>query len=155
MTAVVIHSEPLVSPGFALEFKSRESKYLAVDDEAGSLRDLVVERLRGLVGFVRLPVDARRSGLARAPIEIGDEGSANSLSTRRRVTEEIQQIADGRDRCCRAMEKIMRQSDQPAAAFGDQCMHRLISVEEADPRHLRDLGRQRGLARAAVERVVS
>ena len=41
------------------------SKHFAIDHEAGVFSDFVVELHRGVIGPVRLPVDARRSGKLR------------------------------------------------------------------------------------------
>src|SRR5579864_17558 len=96
------------------------SKYLAVDDEAGALGDLVVQRLRGVVGLVRLPVNARHARLARLLVDLADQRPANSLSARGSIGEEILQVTNRRDRGGRAMEEIMHQPHQLLAAFGDQ-----------------------------------
>ena len=54
-----------------------------------------------------------------------------------------------------AVEEIVREAEQFPAALRDQPMHRLIGIEEARPRHSRDVGGKRGRTRAAVKRVVS
>ena len=70
--------------------------------------------------------------------------------------EQILQIAGRLDRRGRAVKQVMRQPEQRAVAFGDQRMHRLVGIEESAAQVIaRDLGRQRGRARAAVERVVA
>src|ERR1700728_619468 len=131
------------------------SKQLAIDDEAGTLGELVVKALRGAVGLMRLPVNPRGASLARIFIDLADEGAADALSPSRGVGEEILQIADRRHRGRGAMEQVMRQANQAIAVFGDQRMHRLIDIEEARPRHAGDFGCKCAHTRAAVKRVVS
>src|ERR1700722_1770078 len=66
------------SPGAA----ASASKQLAIDDESGALGELVVKPLRGVIGLMRLPVDARRPGQTRVLIDFADEGAADPLSAR-------------------------------------------------------------------------
>src|SRR5689334_12634325 len=49
------------------------SQQLAIDHEAGPLRDLVVEPHRGVVGLMGLPVDARTSGVRGLFVDAVDQ----------------------------------------------------------------------------------
>src|SRR5258708_5158012 len=53
------------------------------------------------------------------------------------------------------MKEEMRQAEQLTRLFRHQRIHRLISIEEARPRYFRRSVRQRRLALAAVESVVT
>src|ERR1700692_5074699 len=70
------------------------SEQLAVDDEPGALGDLVVERSRGEVGFVGLPVDARRSGELCLPLNALDQRATDAFAARGLGGEQILQIAE-------------------------------------------------------------
>src|SRR5271168_3865267 len=104
------------------------SKQLAIDDESGMLGDLVIERSRGEVGFVGLPVDARRSGEPCLLINPLDQRATDAFAARGLRGEQILQIAQRLDRGGAAVKEIMRKPEQFAAALGDKAVHGLVSV---------------------------
>jgi len=69
----------------------------AIDNKAIPLRHLVVERPCGRVGLVRLPVDARRAGVARALIDRLDQRPADAAAARCLHGEQVLQVADRRE----------------------------------------------------------
>src|SRR5690606_38721569 len=89
------------------------SEQPAIDEEAGAFRNLVVELHRGRVRLVGLPVDARRAGLAGALVDALDEGAAHARAARRRIREQVLQIAARRNRRRAAMEQIMGKPEEP------------------------------------------
>src|SRR6185437_13521796 len=92
------------------------SNILAIDDESKMRGDLVVERSRGAVGLVGLPVDARRTGKPRLLIDALDQGAADALATRGFRREQILQVAYRLDHGGAAMKEIVREAEQFAAA---------------------------------------
>ena len=56
------------------------SEQLAVDDEAGAFRDLVVQALRGGVGLMCLPVNPRRARVLGAFIHAMDQRRPHALA---------------------------------------------------------------------------
>src|SRR5437868_5025874 len=131
------------------------SKQLAIDDKSGALRELVVKLHRGVVGLVGLPIHTPTTGIPRLFVDAVDQGPADAFAARGQACEQILQVAHRLDRGGAAMKEIMRQSEQLAAALGNQRMHRLIRVEEARPGHRGDVARERGRPRPSVKRIVS
>src|SRR5436190_10364030 len=97
---------------------------LAVLDEARPLGDLVVERLRGLVGLVRQPVQAAGAGRACGGLDGRNQRTPRAAAAYRRLDEQIFEIAIADRRPGRAMQQIVREPDQFAVALGDQRMQR-------------------------------
>src|SRR3954451_1666314 len=110
------------------------SEDLAIDDEAGTFRDPVVQALRREIGLMRLPIDARRSRELGALVDAMDQRRGDTLAARGLKREQILQIAGWLDRGGAAMKQIVRQPEQAAVALGNQRMHRLVRIEEALPR---------------------
>src|SRR5260221_3728620 len=123
---------------------------LAVDDESRALRDLVVEPHRRRVRLVRLPVDARRTGLARLRVDRLDQRAPDTLAARRLAGEEILQIAGRSDHRRAAMKDVMDEAEKLLVELGDQGVNGLVGIEEARPRHLGDRRGNRALVKAVI-----
>src|SRR5438309_1496171 len=91
------------------------SEQLAIDDESGMLRHLIVKLHRGEVGLVGLPVHARRSGKPCAFIDAMDQRSAHALTAGGFGGEQILQIADGLDSRGAAVKQVVCQAEQLSA----------------------------------------
>src|SRR6516225_5262268 len=98
------------------------SNLLAIDDESLVLGDLVVKRARGAVGFMRLPVDARRADEFCLLVHGFDQRAADALAARGLEREKILQIADRLDHRGAAMKQVVREPEQFAAAFSDEAV---------------------------------
>src|SRR5262245_36260035 len=101
------------------------SKLLAIDNKALMLGELVVERARGGVGLMRLPIDARRAQEFGLLIDALDQRASDALATRGFRREQILQIAQRLDQCRAAVKQVMRQPQQFAATFGNEAIDRL------------------------------
>ena len=65
------------------------------------------------------------------------------------------QVTYRRNRCCVPVKNVVREPDEFAVTFGDQTSHWLIPIEEARPRRLRNLERERRRSDALVESVIA
>src|ERR1700677_3185879 len=65
------------------------SDVFSIDDESGTLGDLVIQLHRRAVGFVGQPVDARYAGKCRLPVDGADQSPSDALAARRGIGEEV------------------------------------------------------------------
>src|SRR3954468_8382899 len=100
--------------------RSRGSEDLAIDDEPGTLGDLVVQALRRDVGLMRLPVHARGAGELRALVDAVDQRRADTLAACGLGREQVLQIAGWLDRGGAAVKQVIRHPEQAAVTLGDQ-----------------------------------
>ena len=70
------------------------SDVLAIDHEAGVIGDVIVKPHRGLVGLVRLPVDARRARQPGLLVHGFDQHFADALAAQCGVGEQVLQVTD-------------------------------------------------------------
>jgi hypothetical protein len=113
------------------------SHVLAILNEFGECRDLVVEGTRPGVGLTCVPVDTTCSPGLGAHTDGLNHGPTDTPSARNLNREHVLQIADGAELCSRTVKKVVNKADHRLSVLGDQRMHRLKAIEETPPRHLR------------------
>src|SRR5262245_63847388 len=84
-----------------------KSEQLAILNETGSLRHLVIEHAGGRVALLREPIDAARTALARVLLDRFDQGAADAEIAWCWRDEQILQLAIVADRPARAEKQIM------------------------------------------------
>ena len=130
------------------------SELMRVDDKAKMLGELVIQCTPGSVRGLSLPVNSRTPTLTGRLVHRLNQASPDATTSNVFGREEILQIADITQSGCAAMEHIVRETNEMAGPFRNDCLHRLGRLEEPFPRGLSDLfGKCRGAA-AVVEGVV-
>jgi len=130
------------------------SELMRVDDKAKMLGELVIQCTPGSVRGLSLPVNSRTPTVTGRLVHRLNQASPDTTTSNVFGREEILQIADITQSGCAAMEHIVRETNEMAGPFRNDCLHRLGRVEEPFPRGLSDLfGKCRGAA-AVVEGVV-
>ncbi|CAM2138133.1 hypothetical protein PT2222_100135 [Paraburkholderia tropica] len=133
----------------------RASNVLAIHDEAGLHRDVVVKAHGGVIRLVRMPVDARRVRGLRMRVHRFDQRASYALAAHVRRREQILQIADRTVERGAAVIDEMHETDHALALERDERVHGFVAVEEARPRGTRDRLGQRRRARTLVEVVIA
>src|SRR5215472_9637436 len=100
---------------------------------------------------MRMPIDTRRARRLGAIVDGFNERPPHPFAAQIRRGEEILEIADRLDEGGAAVEEIMHEAHELAAAFGDERVDRLVAVEEARPGALRHLERKRRRPDALIE----
>src|SRR5258707_13007462 len=95
------------------------SQFLSVLHEARPLRDLIIELLRGLVGFVRHPVEPACAGVTGGGLDRRNQRTPHAASAGRRFDEKIFEVAVADPRPGRAIEQIMCEADHTSTPLAD------------------------------------
>jgi hypothetical protein len=83
---------------------------LAIHQEPGFLRDLVIEPHRRGIGFVGVPIHSAAACAFRLPIDLFDQRAAYSFASCPFGSKQVLQVADRLDRDRRAMKEEVRQA---------------------------------------------
>src|SRR6476620_6092648 len=126
------------------------SQFLSVLHEAPPLRDLIIELLRCLVGFVRHPVEPACAGVTGHGLDRRNQLTPRATAAGRRFDEEIFEVAVANLCPGRAMQQIMREADQPSAALGYESAEGFERIEETPPRRVGDIGGKAGLIEGQI-----
>src|SRR5215470_2820345 len=127
------------------------SKQLAILDEAGALRQGVVELARDGVGLVGEPIDPARTLGPRPLLDRRDQRPSEPQLARLLGDEQVLEIAIVADGPARAMKEVVHDAAQLAIHIGAEHAHRLRRIVQARPGHGRGLVRNDDL----VERLIA
>src|SRR5262249_38607810 len=115
------------------------SEKLAILDEAGALRQLVVERSGGRIALVGEPIDAARTRAARALFHRRDQRTPESQMARVFGDEQVLQVAVVANRPARAVEEVVPDAAKAPAYIGAEHGHRFRRIVQARPGYRRGL----------------
>src|SRR5215469_9331185 len=119
------------------------------------LCDLVIQCTPGLIGSLRVPVDAGTPGVASCLVHSLDQTPPDATTSSMLGGKEILQVADIVQSGGTAMKHVVRDANELVGLFRNDRFYWLESVEEPLPRGSSDLFvKCRGTA-SAVERVIA
>ncbi len=127
---------------------------MRVDDKAKMLGELVIQCTPRSVRGLSLPVNSRTPTVTGRLVHRLNQASPDATTSNVFGREEILQIADITQSGRAAMEHVVRETNEMAGSFRNDCLHRLGRVKEPFPRGLSDLFGKCGGVAAVVEGVV-
>src|SRR5579863_6223966 len=119
------------------------SEQLAILDEAGAVRQRVVEAARNGVGLVREPMNAACAGRARGLVYCLDQRAAQPELARALGHEQILQIAVVADRPAGAVIDVVHDAEKLAVDGAAKQPHRLLRIVQPRPGRVVGLLRHR------------
>src|ERR1700704_666562 len=115
------------------------SKKLTILDEAGTLRQPVVERAGVRIGLMGEPVDAARARGPCSVLDRQDQRASEPKIARAFGDEQILEIAVIAGRPARTVEEVVHDAAEALAQIGTEHLHRLRRIVQAAPGHGRGL----------------
>src|SRR5882757_293059 len=103
-------------------------EHLAVLNESRPVGERVVERPRGRIGLVRIPINPAGARRPRLAVDRIDQGAAESELARPLGHEQVLQIAIVADRPARAVIEVVHDAEQLAVDGGAEQPHRLVRI---------------------------
>ena len=107
------------------------SQNLVIDNDTGSFCHAIVEAHCNRIGLMSLPIDAMRACGPRGIARRSDQRATDSLASCGINHEQVLEVARRGSLDGASVEEEVRQTEQIAVAFSNECVHGLARVKEA------------------------
>ena len=107
------------------------SQNLVIDNDAGTFCHAIVEAHCNRIGLMSLPIDTIRACGPRGIARRSDQRATDSLASRGINHKQVLEVARRGSLDGASVKEEVRQTEQLAVAFGNECVQGLARVKEA------------------------